>query len=123
MSVYGQTIEEKKAFLLKVVSYRESRNGLYRENKADGSAGLLGIRAIMVKEVNTILGYNKYKLNDRLDDKKAIEMFFIYQDFVNPKYDIEVGCKKWNGGRKGDLKKSTNIYWKAVLKDGIYKNK
>jgi hypothetical protein len=122
-SLFAQTLQQRKALLLKAISYRESHNGLYKENKTDGSAGLLGIRWIMVKEVNLIVGYNKYKLSDRLNDKKAIEIFTIYQNFVNPKWDFELGCKRWNGGRRGERKISTQIYWNAILLDGQLNNK
>lgn len=118
----GQTLNERKALLIKAVSYRESRCGKYNWNPTDSSAGMFGIRAIMVKEVNQILGYKKYKLNDRLNNKKALEMFIIYQNFVNPKWYLENGCRAWNAGRSWYKNKHTSDkYWSEILKDKIIK--
>lgn len=87
----------------------------------DGSAGPLQIRAILVKDVNRILARRgdtmRFKLNDRFNREKAIQMFWIYQSFYGQEGDsYEVMARRWNGGPKGHEKKSTMKYWRKVNK-------
>lgn len=81
-------------------------------NKTEDAAGVLQIRPIMVKEVNRIIGYQKYKLTDRFSFEKSLEMFYIFQDYWNPDYDPEKAARLWNGGEDGMKKKSTEKYYK-----------
>lgn len=46
--------------------------------------GVLQITPIYVKEVNRILGQNKYSLEDRFDKYKSIEMFEVMNGKYNP---------------------------------------
>ena len=80
----------------------------------------------MVKEVNRICkakGINKhFTLQDRLNPDKSEQMFWIYQNFYNPKLnwetitmsDMEIIARKWNGGPNGHKKGATKHYWKKV---------
>ena len=119
--------KERKAKLdtiLTVISHIETRNDSTKFNPDENAAGLLQIRPIMVKEVNQILGYKKYSLKDRWSKQKSIEMFIIYQNFINPEYDEELAARYWNGGRSGDVKQTTDryvdLYYK--YKEVIYDN-
>lgn len=79
------------------------------------AVGILQEWPIMVKDVNRILGKDVYTLEDRLDDNKAVEMFWIYQSYYNPTYDFEKMCKIWCGGPNGMNKASTEDYYQRVL--------
>ena len=85
-------------------------------NEKENAVGVLQIRLIMIKEVNLILRKHKYKLIDRFDSTKSVEIFEIYQDTFNPKWNVERAARLWNGGRNGMIKHSTYKYYKRVLK-------
>lgn len=58
--------------------------------------GILQITPILVKEVNQIVGEQRYKLEDRFDREKSIEMFYIMQSTHNPSHDIRKAVAIWN---------------------------
>lgn len=64
--------------------------------------GYLQIRPCVVKECNNILKKQKskkqYKLSDRYNKEKSIEMFYIMQDNFNPSHNIEKAICIWNAG-------------------------
>lgn len=61
-----------------------------------GATGLLQIMPIYVKDVNRILGYEKYKMSCALSATKSIEMFNIYQMYYNPNRDIHKAIQLHN---------------------------
>lgn len=88
----------------------------------DGSAGPLQIKAVLVKDVNRILAHRgdtlRFKLKDRFNREKAIQMFWIYQSFYGNESDsYEVMARRWNGGPNGPKKKATIKYWKKVNRE------
>ena len=89
------------------------------------AVGALQIRPIMVREVNRILKIQKsdkrYKLKDRYDREKTIEMFMIWKNFHHSDSDFETIARNWNGGPRGYQKNRTLRYWNKVQKelDGI----
>lgn len=71
------------------------------EGKADAvgrtnDVGILQITPIYVKDVNRILGEDRYELSQRTDTQKSLEMFEILQNHYNPKKDIEKAIKLHN---------------------------
>lgn len=84
-----------------------SKNGIHH--------GILQISPIIVKDCNRILGKNKFKLEDRLNKEKSIEMFNIIQNYYNPNKNIEKAIRLWNGGHKYSISK-TQIYYNKVIK-------
>lgn len=58
--------------------------------------GVLQITPILVKEVNNILGYEKYTLQDRFNKEKSIEMFYIMQHRHNASHDMRKAISLWN---------------------------
>lgn len=96
------------------IMYRESRRNSDSYNVGENAAGILQIRPIMIKDVNRIVGYNKFTLNDRWNINKSIEIFTTYQDHYNPEWDFERGSRIWNGGPDGSDQNSTLTYWCAV---------
>jgi hypothetical protein len=92
----------------------------------DGSAGPLQIKAVLVKDVNRILAHRgdtlRFKMKDRFDRDKAIQMFWIYQSFYGKQGDsFETMARRWNGGPNGPSKKATRKYWKKVNKHFMLK--
>jgi len=82
------------------------------------AVGALQIRPIMVREVNRILRIQKsdkrFKLKDRYNRQKTIEMFLIWKNFHHSDSDFETISRCWNGGSRGHLNPKTEKYWKKV---------
>lgn len=81
--------------------------------------GLLQQTPIFVKSCNEIIGYEKYRHSDSDDSLKAVEMFFVYQDYHNPNYDFERAAYLQNGGENYQSfseknKKKLRKYWNKV---------
>ena len=89
--------------------------------KEGPSVGVLQIRPVMVREVNRILKLQhkdkRFKMKDRYDREKSIEMFVIWRDFHHPDGDFETIARNWNGGPRGYLKPKTVKYWMKVQKE------
>lgn len=99
--------------LIDAIIYVESRGDVNAYNAKENAVGCLQIRPIMLREVNRLLGYNKYKLTDRWNKVKSIEMFnVIKQNTTNP--TNEKLARNWNGGWNGYKKQSTLKYWQKV---------
>ena len=85
------------------------------------AVGALQIRPIMVREVNRILRIQKsdkrYKLKDRFDREKTLEMFFVWKNYHHPDSDFETIARNWNGGPKGYKNPRTEKYWNKVQKE------
>lgn len=58
--------------------------------------GVIQITPIYLRDVNRIIGYNKYKLSDRNDSLKSIEMFNVMQEHYNPAKDKHLALKIHN---------------------------
>lgn len=78
---------------------------IWVESKGDSKAvgklddvGVLQIRPIIVEDCNRILEMEIFKLEDRLDSLKSVEMFNIIQDHYNPQHDYHWALKLWNSG-------------------------
>lgn len=94
---YAQRLLHINRLIYKIAMIESGHNEMCVNSK-ENAVGLLQIRPIMVKEVNRILGTNKYKLKDRFDKDKSIEMFKVYQGHYNPNYDYKKAAFLWNGG-------------------------
>lgn len=71
------------------------------EGKADAvgktnDVGILQITPIYVKDVNRILGEERYDLSCRTDIEKSLEMFEILQGHYNPSKSIDKAIKLHN---------------------------
>ena len=99
--------------LLAAVIHVESRGDANAHNVGEDAVGVLQIRPIMVKEVNRILRFDKYTLQDRWDKQKSIEMFNVIRQHT-PNPTNEKIARNWNGGPNGYRKKSTLKYWQKV---------
>ena len=99
--------------LIDAIIYVESRGNTKAHNIKEDAVGCLQIRPIMLKEVNRLLGYNKYKLADRWSKAKSIEMFNVIKEHTTNPTDEKL-ARNWNGGWNGYKKKSTLKYWYKV---------
>ena len=75
--------------------YTESEGNPLAVGKS-GDWGLLQITPIYVKEVNRILGEEKYSHEDAFNPEKALEMFSVAQDYHNPNHDIDAAIRLHN---------------------------
>lgn len=87
--------------------------------KRGASVGVLQITPVLVAECNNILRARKskkrYKLSDRKNRQKSIEMFLLFQSKYNPMKDIELAIRSWNGGLHYSVKR-TQRYFEKVMK-------
>ena len=96
------------------VSQIESSSNPKAHNLKEDAVGIIQIRPIMVREVNRLVGFEKYKLEDRWDVNKSFDMFYDFQIRRNKGFSLEKGCRMWNGGINGHKKASTNKYWDKI---------
>ena len=99
--------------LIDAIIYVESRGNEKAHNIKEDAVGCLQIRPIMLKEVNRLLGYNKYKLADRWSKAKSIEMFNVIKEHTTNPTDEKL-ARNWNGGWNGYKKKSTLKYLSLI---------
>ena len=101
--------------LLNAVMAVESNFDSMAYNSKENAAGVLQIRPIMVREVNRLLGEDKYTLKDRWNKAKSIEMFNVIRSHTKNATDEKI-ARNWNGGWNGHKKQSTLKYWNKVKK-------
>lgn len=106
---------EKIYVLVAAVAKVESAGDPTAFNKKENAAGILQIRPIMLREINRLCG-TAFKLLDRFDEQKSIQMFVLLQQKINPSFDFEYGARVWNGGYGAMDKESTAKYWHKVKK-------
>jgi hypothetical protein len=99
--------------LIDAIIYVESRGDINAYNAKENAVGCLQIRPIMLREVNRLLGYNKYKLADRWNKQKSIQMFNVIKEHTTNPTDEKL-ARNWNGGWNGYKKQSTLKYWHKV---------
>jgi soluble lytic murein transglycosylase-like protein len=101
--------------LISAIIQVESGGDTLAYNSKEDAVGCLQIRPIMVREVNRLLGEDKYTLKDRWNKAKSIQMFNILRLHTNNPTDEKL-ARNWNGGYTGHKKKSTLKYWNKVKK-------
>lgn len=80
---------------IQAVIIKESRGDSLAVGK-NNDVGVLQITPVIVRDVNRILGENKYTLSDRTSVLKSVEMFNIIQNHYNPNLDLHLALKIWN---------------------------
>ena len=110
--------------LIAIIIIVESGGDIKAFNKDECAAGCLQIRPIYLRDVNSILGEERYSLEDRFDREKSIEMFEIYTSHYYKHYfaqiesigmsEVEAKARIHNGGPRGWQKKATDSYWLKV---------
>lgn len=99
--------------LIKSIIQVESRGDRLAIGKTN-DVGILQITPVYVKEVNRIIGEEKFTLECRKSIEKSIEMFEIYQNYYNPKKDINKAIKLHNPGAGIWYKKKVLNYYKII---------
>lgn len=84
--------------LINAIIQVESKGDEKAKSPNGQCCGILQITSILVKEVNNIVGYKRYSLDDRFSKEKSIEMFYILQNRHNPSHNIRKAISLWNGG-------------------------
>ena len=109
--------------LINALIYVESRgidSAIGDKHLGEPSVGVLQLRPIMVREVNRILKIQgkikRFKLKDRFDRQKSINMFMVWKNWHHPNEDIEKITRNWNGGPRGYQYKRTLPYWVKIQK-------
>ena len=112
---YKQPIEQPIAIdtLLNAVMAVESNFDSMAYNEKENAVGVLQIRPIMVREVNRLLGEDKYTLKDRWSKAKSIEMFNVIRSHLKGASDEQI-ARTWNGGYNGKNIPKTLQYWIKV---------
>jgi len=77
----------------------ESDFNQYARSSKD-ALGILQETEVFVKEVNRLLGEEKFVHSDAYDPMKSIEMFYLYQAFKNPSRDQDKAIYLHNPGGK-----------------------
>ena len=101
--------------LLNAVMAVESNFDTMAYNEKENAVGVLQIRPIMVREVNRLLGEDKYTLKDRWNKTKSIEMFNVIRSHLKGATDEQI-ARTWNGGYNGKNIPQTLQYWIKVRK-------
>ena len=96
-------------------------SGLNDNARSGVHAGFLQISKVCVTECNRINKLKnvstRYTLQDRFNHQKSIEIFWIIQNFYNPKLDIDYMVLLWNEGNSAMKKpKRKTKYYQKVMK-------
>ena len=105
---------------LKAIIEVEAGGGSRYNKNEPLAVGILQQYPIFVRDVNRILGRQVFSLDDRNNDNKAIQMFWIYQNHYNPGMSFEKMCKMQCGGPSGMQKTCTEHYYQLV-RDKLFK--
>ena len=103
--------------LLDAIIQVESGGNASAVGDRGNAIGILQIWPVMVKDVNRIVGGNRYTLRDRLSRSKSCQMFDIYTNHYSKGESDEVISRRWNGGPSGDRKAATLKYWAKAQKE------
>jgi len=98
--------------LLDAIEWVESGGDSNVVGDNGNAVGSFQIWKIYVRDVNRILGYDKYTYEDRWDKDKSREMVTVYLN--NYGGTFEEMARKHNGGPGGHKKEATKQYWIKV---------
>ena len=91
---WQEEVSEWDLFIQALILVESSGDSLVVNNI--GATGWLQIMPIYVKDVNRILGKEKYTIECALSGTRSLEMFDIYQTYYNPDRDIDKAIKLHN---------------------------
>jgi len=105
-------IDNKLAAFIK----KESNNGLFMVNEAEGAHGYLQIRQVMIDDVNRICKLRniekQFTLEDAHDLRQSCQIWSIIQNYYNPSYDLHTAALVWNG--RGSDGHGNKEYWEDL---------
>ena len=97
----------------KAVCWIESKGDPRAYNRKEDAAGIAGIRPICLRDVNRIIGREKFTLADRWDVSKSYEIFCTYV-YHYSKQGPEQWSRIWCGGPDGPRQACTLPYWRKI---------
>jgi hypothetical protein len=118
INIYEIFKKDRENRIIKAIILAESGGRWDAYNAKEEALGVLQLRPVMVRHVST-LSDKEYKLSDRLDSLKSVEMFKLLMSIRNPRYDIDTACNLWNAGNPNPtnqrIKDKVSIYKQRVL--------
>ncbi|HEG43890.1 MAG TPA: hypothetical protein ENH94_07580 [Phycisphaerales bacterium] len=108
-NVYPKTAPDLDR-LLDAIVLVESSGRLDAVNDGENAVGAYQIRPIFLRDVNRILGCDRYKLDDRWDPVKSRQMAAVYLANYGQGKTIIQMARQYNGGPSGHIKRSTLAY-------------
>ena len=110
-------LNKKWGAVMDAIEQVESRGNVRAVSPNGKWVGCMQISEILVREVNNIVGYRKFTLNDRFSREKSREMFVIFQEKYNPEGNMEKAIRLWNSGdlRCMQRKAATDGYYRRVM--------
>nr|DAS62288.1 MAG TPA: hypothetical protein [Ackermannviridae sp.] len=109
-------VYEKFKPLLSAIAHVESRGIPNMVSKSGKYKGLLQQSRINVDDCNLSTDY-AFKYEDRLDPKKAVQMFLITQKKYNKKMSYEMACRIWSRHDISGTDPEAGRYWERVKKE------
>ena len=118
-----QTVRRSLGFFntfLDAIEYVESKGNTNAIGDGGLAVGCMQIHPIMVKDINRILGWNNYTLNDRYDRNKSRQMckIYLYHYCKNMNFKDMAAC--WVAGPDGYLQKNKPAVKKYLEKINNY---
>lgn len=101
--------------LLDAIALVESNNQAAAIGDGGQAVGAYQIRPIFLRDVNRILGCERYKLPDRFDPAKSRQMARVYLGHYGKGKTLIEMARQYNGGPRGHLKKATTGYAAKIL--------
>lgn len=114
---YVYTDEVDWNALYEAICWKESRNQPTAVGKTQ-DLGILQITPVYVRDVNRIIGEEKYTLEDRLCPEKSREMFEIYQRNYNPERDFVKAIYYHNPRAGVRYAKDIEEKYKEIVRNG-----
>tara|TARA_R100000951_G_scaffold109933_1_gene107557 strand:- start:430 stop:948 length:519 start_codon:yes stop_codon:yes gene_type:complete len=99
--------------LYRALVEQESGGNPHAVGDGGRAVGVLQIHPIMVRDVNRILGYDRWTLQDRWSAAESRAMLEVYLGHYGAT-SYEEAARKWNGGPDGPSKEATVPYWEKV---------
>lgn len=109
-------VYEKFKPLLSAIAHVESRGIPNMVSKSGKYKGLLQQSRINVDDCNLSTD-SAFKYEDRLDPKKAVQMFLITQKKYNKKMSYEMACRIWSRHDISGTDPEAGKYWERVKKE------
>lgn len=109
-------VYEKFKPLLSAIAHVESRGIPNMVSKSGKYKGIFQQSRINVDDCNLSTD-SAFKYEDRLDPKKAVQMFLITQKKYNKKMSYEMACRIWSRHDIKGVDPEAGRYWERVKKE------
>lgn len=109
-------VYEKFKPLLSAIAHVESRGIPNMVSKSGKYKGIFQQSRINVDDCNLSTD-SAFKYEDRLDPKKAVQMFLITQKKYNKKMSYEMACRIWSRHDISGTDPEAGKYWERVKKE------